>query len=167
MSDKVFEIRDIRKKEQFVVDDVYLNGYAKVCGVYATGVYIALCRHADFTRQTCFPSISLLARKLNISGRQVMRALRILEDWGIIKKEKTKGKGNRYWLIDEKYWNPILSPERPKSNGHQCQSVTGVCQKPVSIRHRYPTGTGSSQTPTSVYQTPVPVTNSHPKDSKS
>ena len=167
MNEKAFEIRDIRKKEQFVVDDIYLNGYAKVCGVYATGVYIALCRHADFIHQTCFPSISLLARKLNISGRQVMRALRALEDWGIIKKEKTKGKGNRYWLIDEKHWKPILSPGRPKSNGRQCRSVTGVCQTPVSIRHRYPTGTGSSQTPTSVYQTPVPVTNGHPKDSKS
>ncbi len=148
MKKEEFEIRDIRKKEQFVVDDAYLNGYAKICGVYASVVYVALCRHADVYRQTCFPSISLIARKLGISGRQVMRALQILEGWNVIKKEKTDGKGNRYWLIDKKHWKQTGDPQSPVTNSHRCQTVTG-----------------DSQAPTSDCQSRVPVTNSHPKDS--
>ncbi len=163
MKKEEFEIRDIRKKEQFVVDDIYLNGYAKLCGIFATGVYMALCRHADIYHQTCFPSISLLARKLNVSKSQVIRALQILEDWNIIRREKTEGKGNRYFLIDKKHWRP--APGQSISAGHQCQSGTSVSQTPVSTRHRCPTGTGSCQTPTGVHQTLVPVSDRHPKDS--
>ena len=148
MKKEEFEIRDIRKKEQFVVDDAYLNGYAKVCGVYASVVYVALCRHADIYHQTCFPSIPLIARKLGISGRQVMRALQILEDWNVIRKEKTNGKGNRYWLIDKKHWKQTGAPQTPVTNSHRCQTVTG-----------------DSQAPTSDCQSRVLVTNSHPKDS--
>jgi len=126
-----FEIRDIRKKDQFVVDNAYYDGYAKVCGAYASLVYMALCRHADVSRQTCFPSISLIAGRLGISGRQVMRALQVLEDYNIIRRERTLGKGNMYWLIDKKHWKQTSAP----------------------------------QSPTSDYQSPVPVTDSHTKDS--
>ena len=163
MKKEEFEVRDIRKKEQFVVDDVYLNGYAKVCGVYASMVYVALCRHADIYHQSCFPSIPLLAGKLNVSKSQVIRALQILEDWNIILRQKTEGKGNRYFLIDKKHWRP--APGQSISAGHQCQSDTGASQTPVSTRHRCPTGTGSCQTPTGVHQTLVPVSDRHPKDS--
>ena len=144
MKENEFEIRDIRKKEQFVVDDAYLNGQAKVCGIYATGVYVALCRHADISHQTCFPSIPLLSRKLNISRRQVIRALQVLEDYNIVRREKTEGKGNRYWLIDKKHWKAASVSQSPVTGGHQChtdtgahQSLTGACQtlEPVPGRH--------------------------------
>ncbi len=163
MKKEEFEIRDIRKKEQFVVDDVYLNGYAKLCGIFATGVYMALCRHADIYHQTCFPSISLLAGKLNVSKSQVIRALQILEDWNIIRREKTEGKGNRYFLIDKKHWRP--APGQSIFARQQCQPGTSVSQTPVSTRHRCPIETGSCQTPPGVHQTLVPVSDRHPKDS--
>ena len=165
MKKEEFEIRDIRKKEQFVVDDAYLNGYAKVCGVYASGVYMALCRHADIYHQTCFPSILLLAGKLDISKSQVIRALRTLEDWNIIRREKTEGLGNRYYLIDKKHWKPATKSGQPVTDSHQCQSDTGVSEKLVFTRNRCPTGTGSCQTPTGVQQALVPVSDRHPKDS--
>lgn len=148
MKEKEFEIRDIRKKEQFVVDDAYLNGHAKVCGIYATGVYVALCRHADISHQTCFPSIPLLSRKLNISRRQVIRALQVLEDYNIVRREKTEGKGNRYWLIDKKHWK-----------------AASVSQLPVPDRHGCHTDTGAHQSLTGACQTLEPVPGRHPKDS--
>ena len=127
IQEEEFEIRDIRKKEQFVVDNAYLNGYAKVCGIYATGVYVALCRHADISRQTCFPSITLMTKKLDISRSQVIRALKVLEDYNIIRREKTRGKGNMYWLIDKKHWKPTDVSRTPVSTRNY----------PVSTRHRY------------------------------
>lgn len=148
MRQEVFEIRDIRKKEQFVVDDAYLNGYARICGIYATGVYVALCRHADISNQSCFPSISLITRKLGISRRQVIRALQVLEDWNIIRRERTEGRKNRYWLIDTKHWKKTSAPQSPVTDRHQCH-----------------TDTGAYQSPTSACETPVPVPDRHPKDS--
>ena len=81
-----FEVRDMRHKEKFQIDDIYLNGYAKKCGIYATGVYVSLCRHAD-TDQKCFPSLKKIAEELNISEKQVGRAIKILEENRIIFKK--------------------------------------------------------------------------------
>jgi DNA-binding transcriptional ArsR family regulator len=133
------EIRDLRRKEYFQVDDAYLNGYARKCGIYATGVYIALCRHVNSVNQSCFPSINLIAKKLAISKSQVIRALKKLEELNLIKKEKVEGKNNYYSLLDKKHWK------------------TSVCETPVPDRHQNPTDTSVYQAPTSVYQAPTSV----------
>ncbi len=131
-----FEVRDLRDKEWFIVDDRYLNGYARYCGIYATGVYLVLCRHAD-KEQSCFPSVALIAEKLNISKRQVLRALETLKEYRIIRIDKDKGKHNVYYLLDKKHW----------------VSQTGDSQSPVTTSHH-----------TSDSQSPELVTTSHPKD---
>ena len=104
-----FEIRDTRTKEKFVIDDVYLNGYAKHCGINATGVYISLCRHVD-KKQKCFPSKKLIAKELGISESSVFRALKKLESYGIIRtgKQLRNDLGtfmhNVYTLLDKSLW---------------------------------------------------------------
>jgi hypothetical protein len=50
------KIRALRRKEKFVIDDEYLNGYARLCGWNATLVYMSICRHAD-KDQYSFPRI--------------------------------------------------------------------------------------------------------------
>lgn len=149
------EVRDIRQKDFFRVDDTYLNGYARVCGIYATGVYMALCRHADNSSQTCFPSISIIARKLNISRSQVIRALKKLESLNIIKKVKQEGRHNIYYLVDKRFWLT-----QPVSTRNQYPTDTSVYQTPVSTRHQ----PVSDRHQTSVPQTPLPVSDRHPKD---
>ena len=72
-------IRDLRQKEKFIVDDYYLNGYAKYMGLAATAVYLSLCRHAD-KEQKSFPSIKLLATEHNISTKQFSELLRNLKN---------------------------------------------------------------------------------------
>jgi hypothetical protein len=82
-------IIDNRSKEKFQMDDAYLNGYARLCGIYATGVYVSLCRHAD-KDQYCFPSFKLSAEELAISEKSVQRGIAELVQWNIIEVAREK-----------------------------------------------------------------------------
>lgn len=111
--DKTFEVRDRRAKERFYLDDLYLNGYAKKCGIYATGVYVSLCRHSNL-EQKCWPSIRKIAEELDISQTQTRRAIKILEDHKIITKERLGKKlTNRYWLLNKSEWSDGTLTDSP------------------------------------------------------
>jgi len=113
-----FEVRDLRIKEKFFVDDLYLNGYAKKCGIYATGVYLSLCRHAN-KEQTCWPSYKKMAEELKISIKQVGRSIKILEEQNIIKKIRIAKKlNNRYLLLDKSEWT-----NSPITKDHQSNHI--------------------------------------------
>lgn len=132
------KVRDLRKKEQFIIDDVYLNGYARICGINATGVYLSLCRHANKIQQ-CFPSKSTIADELAISERSVFTALKVLEAVRIIKIEsqgRTTGgiyKSNIYTLLDKSEWldvpqatgavGKICTPPQANNDNHRRQEV--------------------------------------------
>ena len=107
---------DKRRKEKFMVDDEYLNGQAKLCGIYATGVYMVLCRHVD-KEQQCFPSITLMMDKLSIGRNSVLRGLKKLEERNLLKIEKTRSKkgkwlNNVYVLLDKSEWIYDHVPEK-------------------------------------------------------
>lgn len=118
---KKFEVRDLRRKEKFFIDDLYLNGYAKKCGIYATGVYLSLCRHAN-KEQLCWPSEKTIAEELAVSSKQVGRVIKILERFNIIKKIRVGKKlNNRYLLLDKSEWtnSPVAKDhesDHPKTN---------------------------------------------------
>lgn len=100
---------DKRKKEKFMIDDEYLNGMAKLCGINATGVYMALCRHSD-QGQVCFPSNKLISEKLGISVRTVISAIKKLKERKVIEIYKSRTKkgnwlNNTYLLLDKSEWN--------------------------------------------------------------
>lgn len=119
---KKFEVRDLRIKEKFFIDDLYLNGYAKRCGVYATGVYVSLCRHAN-KEQKCFPSQSKIAEELSISTKQVSRSIKKLEELNIIKKIRVGKKlNNRYLLLDKSEWSNSPITKDYKSNQYRTNS---------------------------------------------
>ena len=107
----LFKVRDLRKKDQFKIDDAYLNGYARICKPVATAVYSSLCRHAEFHTQKAFPSQSLIAYQHDISVATVKRALKILAKYDIIliEQEKMRGKfkNNIYTLLDKSEWKKI------------------------------------------------------------
>lgn len=105
MGDFVAKLRDLREKF-FLVNNDYLNGHAKSCGIYATGVYFEICRHAS-KDQSAFPSINHISEKLGISRPSAIEAIKILEKHNIIKKEKTEGKNTTYLLIDKTEWIPV------------------------------------------------------------
>lgn len=131
-----FIIRDLRRKQFFQVDDEYLNGYAKLCGIFATGVYISLCRHSD-KRGICFPSIDLMSRELKVSRDSIMRGLKKLEEYKIIIKIKVQGtdgkfKRNVYNLLDKSQWKPKPSSCEPLGETEQPSSCERKNQVAVS-----------------------------------
>jgi len=122
-------IIDQRSKAKFIIDDEYLNGYARLCGIYATGVYVSLCRHSN-RDQFCFPSESLMAQELNISTKSIQRAICRLREWNIIEIEKNKRKNgiwknNTYKLLDKSIWKPkpIQETQCPKDSSRRTVSL--------------------------------------------
>lgn len=134
-----FDVRDLRSAGRFFIDDHFYDVIAAGVGVYAFGVYAALCRHSDRS-QSCFPSIPSIALRLGISQRSVIRAILDLESVNVIKIDRVIGGGNTYFLIDRKKWR-LPASETPTSDS----------QSPVTDSH----GTSDSQSP-------PPVTHSHP-----
>jgi hypothetical protein len=102
-NDDKIEIRDSREREFFIVDDRFMDVYARICGVYATCVYLALCRHVG-KDQTCWPSINLLSEKLGMTTRSVIRSTKVLEHHKIIQIDKVKGDSNIYTLLNKRHW---------------------------------------------------------------
>jgi hypothetical protein len=105
------KVRDMRRKDKFQVDDAYLNGYARLCGIFATGVYVSLCRHANFHTQECWPAVETIKSELNIAKNSVTRGISALQEWGIIsvireRDEKGRKRVNVYILIDKSEWKP-------------------------------------------------------------
>lgn len=109
---KNIRIMDHRVKDKFWADDKYLNGYAKECGIYATGVYMLMCRHANRDQET-WPSELFIAKQLGVSKDSVMKGIKTLVEYGIIEKRKqikdTRGlwKSNFYVLMDKLFWKVL------------------------------------------------------------
>ena len=135
-----FKVRDSRNKSFFIVDNIYLNGFAKKLGVHATAVYLSLCRHAD-QLQISFPSQKLIAEENGMSEKTVWTKLQLLGKYNLIKIEKernSKGKwmNNLYFLIDRTEWkHPLV---RVTNGNHP--SVNDV------IIHPYPLRTNKTNT---------------------
>jgi DNA-binding transcriptional ArsR family regulator len=101
---EAFEVRDLRDKNRFFLDDEFFNGYVKMLGTNALGVYCALCRHAD-RHQKSYPSINKLAMELKLTKPTVIEWLKVLEYLQIIKKQRLgKQCTNRYYLLAKKCW---------------------------------------------------------------
>lgn len=104
------KVRDLRQKEKFVINDAYLDSYARVLGVTASVVYMSLCRHAD-RNQECFPAQGLIAREHNISPRSVKRAIKMLKEANMIlvRRERLghgRWRNNVSVLLDRGQWRP-------------------------------------------------------------
>ncbi len=135
-AEKSFQVRDLRQKQWFIVDDAYLNGFARLLGPYASMVYFTLCRHAD-SRQLCFPSISLIAEKVGISERQVMRCIRKLQEHNIIRiKKRPRHNANVYHLLDKTQWIRAASSDSQSVVTHSHPSSDS--QSLVLVTHSHP-----------------------------
>ena len=118
--EKPRRIIDLRNKEKFFMDDLYLNGYARHCGVAATCVYLSLCRHSD-KAQTCWPSQNHIAKELGITRKTVYNAVKTLQKWGIVDVYTQRGKDGTfkvttYTLIDKSKWDTLS--EKPLNKRH-------------------------------------------------
>lgn len=109
MEDHGLKIRDLRAKDKFIVDDLFVDEVAGKVGIYAAGVYLSFCRHAD-RLQACWPSVQTIAEELGISDRQVIRSIKILENFGLVRKVRLgKTLTNRYFLLDKSEWGEMTN----------------------------------------------------------
>jgi hypothetical protein len=113
-----FKVRDLRKKEQFIVDDAYLNGYGKIFGPVGTAVYLSLCRRAG-KEQSCWPSEMRIAEDHGMTDRTVRKYIKIFVEANLIRIEHERTQSgkwphNVYYLLDKSEWK---SPEEIVSAG--------------------------------------------------
>lgn len=119
-----------------MVDDVYLNGYAKTLDPHATCVYLSLCRHADRSQKS-FPSVELIAQQHNIGTRTVVRKLALLQERGLIKIEKRRRKDGRYYsnvyyLTDKSTWKPHVTVASGQDSSVKVKSTDKKSKKSLS-----------------------------------
>ena len=135
---RLFKVRDLRHKEKFVIDDLYLNGYAKRCGVNATLVYISLCRFANYHTQEAFPSEETIGEQHGISARTVRRGVKVLRNFNIIAIDRQRGSQGRmlsniYILLDRSQWlKPEVSADLWRTKGQKEQETRGQ-QRPIKV----------------------------------
>ena len=139
MEKEQIKIRDLRIKEKYFIDDAYLNGYAKLCGVYATAIYNSLSRHANFNTQECFPAIDSMAKQHSIDKKTVIKAINTLQKWNIIsvlkrKNPKTKRQlPNNYALLDKSEWVP-KPQSREEEKDSDIESRVDVVPEPSGFQ---------------------------------
>jgi len=119
---EVFEVRDLREKTKFIIDDIFIDKYASVLGPSVSMVYIDLCRHVD-KEQKCFPKQITVAKELFLHEITVNKAITILISFNLIKKRRIgKRCANRYWLIDRKHWKKITEVTKSQTNSRDLVS---------------------------------------------
>lgn len=83
-----------------VFKDMIDSGEITKMGTQAFAVYAVIKRFSHHQSGEAFPSIELIAEKVGIVPRQVMRELKTLEDMGYLTKEKV-GRRNNYTLREK------------------------------------------------------------------
>ncbi len=92
-------------------DNVCFKG--SVVSQSARFVYLCLCKHADNTHQTCFPSLSRIAEIVGKSISTVKRAIRELCKYGVIERNpryrKDGGQTSNLYKINECFFNEHIN----------------------------------------------------------
>ena len=101
MSKNEIEIRDNRGLF-YMVDTEFMFKWVKICGVYASIVYQALCSHANHGR--CYPSIVGIACRLGISRSTVIRGVKRLEEHRLVEVDRVFGQRSIYTLTKKNQW---------------------------------------------------------------
>jgi DNA-binding transcriptional ArsR family regulator len=117
-------VRKFENRHGFMIDDKFVTAeYARSLGHGASMVYMLLCKYADKT-QTAWPSTARMEKLLGYSKRQILRSIRLLEKYNLVKTYRLQGQSNAYRLIDSEKWIPVktivVTKYILKRKGHDC-----------------------------------------------
>jgi hypothetical protein len=105
-------IKKSKKGNFFQIGNIFIDQYAEVFGKSASIVYVCMRRHMNQETKTAFPSEKLIAKKLSMSTRTVIRSIKKLESHNAIIKQSKKDNGqwphNEYFFTLSKDW--LLAP---------------------------------------------------------
>ena len=97
-----------RKKGWYKIGNIFIDEHARNIGYTASVIYLCIKRYMDNKTRIAFPSEELIAQNLNMDRRTVQRAVKKLEDYGFIVKEKKIYKGrwphNTYYFTQSENW---------------------------------------------------------------
>jgi hypothetical protein len=82
-------VRSARQANFFMIENPFIDQWAKVVGPISIAVYCCLWRHADRLDST-FVGTTKLGEKLNLSARAMQRAIKTLADHKLIRVERTR-----------------------------------------------------------------------------
>lgn len=132
------EVVDARGIGAFHMQDAYVDqGYQAAVGPAAAAIYTTLCRHADRNGRS-FPGIDRLMLKTGQGKNTVIRAIRRLEDHGLVRVERRRDErqrqeGNVYHLQPKGKWNLIAVKAEPGAKmepGYHGDKSTSRVPKP-------------------------------------
>ena len=100
--------KEVRGKGWFKVGNIFMDEYVRYIGHVPALVYIFIKRYENNDTRYSWPSEKLIANKLKISERTVVRAIKILIKHKLLTKQKIKNKGqwphNKYYLTHSIEW---------------------------------------------------------------
>jgi|SRR3989344_7464912 len=95
-------------KGWFKIWNVFFDEYTPELGYTTSIVYLCMRRHMNNKTRIAFPSEEVIADKLSMSRRTVVRTIKLLEKYKIIIKTKVKDKGkwphNEYYFTYTRDW---------------------------------------------------------------
>jgi DNA-binding transcriptional regulator YhcF (GntR family) len=92
MKNQKIEVRDIRDSDWYWIPRVVFEDYASKIGVIGLALYNAYSSYAR-DKGIAYPSQKVVSQKLGISIKTIIKYNKILQDNGLIKIERKKGKG--------------------------------------------------------------------------
>lgn len=90
--------RNLKDGGWYWIDQKVLRLYTRRLGATGIAVYNALACFADSKTQRCFPTRKAIAQILGVSRRTVTRKIRLLEELGLVRIEKSRST-DRYLLL--------------------------------------------------------------------
>lgn len=101
---------------------------------------------ADFANEAgeCWPSVSTIAERTCLVSRSVIRAIKELEAFGVVRAARSNGRHTSYLITPDQYSEPV-------TQSHQCQKDTS---DPES-------STSDTESPDQCHKVTAPLTQSH------
>lgn len=124
-------IRDQRGSQQYWIDNCLLKGgWGREVGPIGVAVYNVLCLHANDQTQESSPSHATIARMIGVSVRQVIRVLKKLGEFNLVRIESRQAtrQVSIYTLLHHSQW---ISPPAPAydSESHDSESHDSLSYK--------------------------------------
>jgi DNA-binding Lrp family transcriptional regulator len=110
------EVRSIEDGNWYWISRKVLEGFASKIGVIGFALYSAYASYAG-NRGVAFPSQKTLARMLKVSVKTIIKYNKKLQESGLIKIEKRRGRSNLITLLKVEDMNQVQTPPVAGSEG--------------------------------------------------
>jgi len=108
MIDDKFRVKDRRKKDFYLIDNIFIKNAGCYVGPYGCAVYNSLMMYSNEEKKNkeCWPSVRQMAKEWKTGTRQISNAIEILEKLNIISVEHgdNERKNNVYQILSPDIW---------------------------------------------------------------